>query len=132
MIAYTKGYKYQLAEPYKAKTGITGFSASAKWIELYEDGTLLLDTGFAWDGSSGPTWDNNKDKQPSAEHDAFCRLIRFGLLPESLKDAVDQRYHDKCIEDGMWKIKAGWRLKALQKVSSYIKPSSRKKIYYAP
>jgi len=132
VIAYTKGYKYQLAEPYEAMTGITGYSAAAKWIELYNSGRLCLDTGFAWDGSSGPTWDNNADKQSSAEHDAFCRLIRFGLLPVSLKKAVDQRYHDKCIEDGMWKIKADWRLKALQSVSSYVRPSSRKKICYAP
>jgi len=132
MIAYIKGYKYQLAEPYTAMTGIKGYRVSDRWIELYEDGKLVLDTGFAWDGSSGPTWDNNTDKQSSAEHDAFCRLIRFGKLPRKLKAAVDKRYYNKCIEDGMWKIKAGWRYKALQKVGSYVLPSSRKKIHYAP
>jgi hypothetical protein len=132
MITYIKGMKYQLYEEYTAKTPIIEHEAKTTWIQLKEDGTLILAIGYAWDGSSGPTIDTKTGMQASAEHDAFCKLVRYGLLPDSLEKDIDQRYYDKCIEDKMWKLKAKWRYKALKKVSSYFKPSSRKRVYRAP
>lgn len=135
MIAYRKNAKLQLIEEYQAVTPIIGFNVESKdkWIKLEEDGTLTLRLGYAWDGSSGPTWDTKTCKQASAEHDAFYKLMRWELIPRTLKDKADQRYCDKCIEDGMWKIKARNRLYWLKKrgLPSTL-PSRRQKAYYAP
>jgi hypothetical protein len=134
MIAYKKGFKYQICEEYRANVGIVGYDVKSKdgWVRLKPDGELILKNGFGWDGSSGPTWDNNHDKQSSAEHDALCKLVRWGLLPSFLLHQINERYRDRCIEDGMWKAKARLRFWVLEKCDFYIKPSSRQKIYYAP
>jgi len=134
MITYKKGLKYQIVgEPYIAKTLISGFEVAIPWIKLERDGTLTLFPGYAWDGSSGPTWDSSKDKQASAEHDAFYKLIRLGHLPHSLKSDIDKRYRDKCIEDGIFPIQANIRYWALRHWGDpSTRPSRRQATYYAP
>jgi hypothetical protein len=134
MICYRKGLKYQIVnEPYIAKTPIVGYDINIRWIRLHPDGTLILDIGYGWDGSSGPTINSSKDKQASAEHDAFYKLIRLELLPKSIKDLADQRYMDKCIEDGLLKARARIRYSILEKFGDpSTRPSRRQRIYYAP
>ena len=130
---YQKGFKYQLTEDYRVLTSITGYDIDITWIKLEPDGYLTLKLGFAWDGSSGPTWDTKTCKRSSAEHDAFCRLMVYKLIPRKLKNKIDKIYYNKCIKDGMWKIKAWWRYKALEKTGEiYVKPKNRKKIYEVP
>ena len=129
---YIKGFKYQLNEEYVSYTGIIGYEAETTWIRLEEDGRLILRLGYAWNGSNF-VWDTKSSQQASGEHDAFYKLMRFLLLPKSIRELADKRYKDKCIEDGMWIWRANLRYKALIKAgSSGILPSNRQKIYYAP
>jgi len=133
MISYRKGFKNQLSETYTILTPIVGYDIDTTWIKLESNGRLTLRRGFAWDGSSGPTIDTKTCKRASAEHDAFYRLMRYGELPGSLRKQVDKFYHQKCLEDGMWKIKAWWRYRILRKAgksSTLVK--NKKKIYKAP
>ena len=141
MIKYKKGFKYQLTKEYRENVGISakhpcyiGYAVESNdgWIRLKDDGTLILRRGYGWDGSSGPTWDTNTCMQASAEHDALCKLVRWGILPMSLLPQIDQRYSDKCDEDGMWKPKRKLRHWVLTKLKFYAKPSARQKIYTAP
>ena len=134
MIEYTKGAKYQTTREYTSHVPILGYDVVSNddWIRLESDGKLTLKRGYAWDGSSGPTIDTKTCMQASAEHDALSKLMRWELLPRSCKEEVDKRYHDKCLEDGMMKVKADLRVWVLRMVHSYVKPSSIKRIYRAP
>jgi len=134
MMEYKKGFKYQLVKEYVENVGILGYDVESNdsWIQLKADGELILRNAYGWDGSSGPTWDTNTCMQASAEHDALCKLIRWGLLPMSLLPKVNQRYSDKCEEDGMWGVKRKLRHWVLNRFNFYAKPSHRQKTYYAP
>jgi len=132
MISYKRGFKYQLEEDYTASTGVLPANyIETKWIILKEDGTLILKKGYAWDGSSG-VFDTKSSQQASAEHDAFYKLMRYGLLSHDVKKSVDKRYRNKCVEDGMWRWRANMRYNALIKIEAYTKSSKKKKIYRLP
>lgn len=133
IMLFKKGFKYQLEEKYSILTPIVGYDIDTTWVRLKPNGKLILREGFAWDGSSGPTIDTKTCKRASAEHDAFYRLMRYNELPRALRKQADILYHDRCLEDGMWKVKAWWRYRALRKagIASTL-PKNRKKIYHVP
>jgi hypothetical protein len=119
MIRYRRipRYKYQLTARYEHQLGFdvaryfpgqSGLVATVPgFIDLYADGRLVIHTGYAWDGASGPTIDTETSKRGSLVHDALYQLIREGLLPRAAKDATDLEFRDLCIDDGMWE----WRAK---------------------
>jgi len=133
-ISYKGGFKYQLAEPYEVETGITGYTnAKTKWFFLSPTGCLTINSGYAWDGPSGPTIDSKNFMRGSLEHDVLYQAIRLGLLPARFKAIADQRLKTVCLEDGMSKIRAWWVVKGLEiggRKSTL--PSRRQKICYAP
>lgn len=73
--------RIRLTAPLKVKTRVGGHQVSFEPITLEKDGTLILDTGYEWDGASGPTWDTECTMRGSAVHDAFYRLMSEGKLP---------------------------------------------------
>jgi hypothetical protein len=109
-IRFARGYKYQLRAGHSAvlpeladpqrKPINTG------WLELDPDGTLRVFAGYAWDGASGPTYDSRSSMRPSLYHDIGYQLIRLGLLPHSMRAAIDSMFRRVCKEDGMWSIRA--------------------------
>ena len=132
-IAYKAGFKYQLAEPYEAMTGIIGCNASTDYFDLMPTGKLFVHSGYAWDGPSGPTVDTRNFMRGSLEHDVFYQAMRLGLIPKHLKAMADRRLYAVCREDGMSRIRAWWVLKGLEiggRKSTL--PSHRQKIHYAP
>jgi len=107
-IHYREGYKYQLARDYFKKTPICPEEdIITKWWILTKGGLLLLKDGFAWDGASGPTFDTLNSMSSSAEHDAFCKMLRNRTLDyDRWQDRINQFFHDRCVENGMGAIRA--------------------------
>ncbi|MBI3150100.1 MAG: hypothetical protein HYZ17_16470 [Betaproteobacteria bacterium] len=109
-IHYRGGYKYQLRAAYACVlpelADATRAPIVTDWIELDPDGTLRLRPGYACDGASGPTYDSKSSMRGAFTHDAGYQLIRMGLLPMSLRPAIDRAFRRICKEDGMWSARA--------------------------
>lgn len=115
-IAYKAGYKYQLKNYYAASTGIIPRTEiNTDYISLDFRGVLSISPGYAWDGPSGPTFDTKSFMRGSLEHDAMYQLMRLGLLPQSYREAADQRLRQVCLEDGMWPARAWWVYRTVRK-----------------
>lgn len=75
-ILYKEGYKYQLAEEYTISIPIKPDSnIISDYIDLNNDGELVIKKGYAWDGPSGPTIDSLNFMRGSLVHDALYQLI---------------------------------------------------------
>jgi hypothetical protein len=63
---------------------------------------------YQWDGANG-IWDSPKIMMPSLVHDAFCQHLKNGNLKDTKKIRyfVDCLLYKMCIDNGMWKFKAG-------------------------
>jgi len=107
-ISYRKGYKYQLAKDFVIHTGIKDHPFFIEYIGLCRDGLLLIKTGYAWDGCSGPTRDDKTNMRGGLVHDALYQAIRLGYLPGYHRKTADSLLKRICIEDGMWRIRAWW------------------------
>ena len=107
---YSKGYKYQLEETYIHETGFKlPAPISNKWAGLYTDGKLIIFSGYAWNGASGPTIDTKSFMRGSLVHDALYQFMGEGLLPKTLfKDSADRLLQKICIEDGMNPLRAAY------------------------
>lgn len=105
-IQYKSGFKYQLTRRHIEQTAILPPSKIVTdYITLGVDGTLEIERGYAWDGSSGPTIDSKSSMRGSLGHDAKYQLIRLGLLDRKWRAVADTEFHQDCLTDGMW----GWR-----------------------
>jgi len=105
-INYRDGYKYQLAAQYSVMTGITGNQVISDFYILAADGNLLIFKGYAWDGCSGPTYDDRTNMRGSLVHDVLYQLMQDGLISSGLKDKADRLFAAICQEDGMSAIRA--------------------------
>lgn len=104
-IFYRAGYKYQLEDPYTVVTGITQ-AASIEFVTLTPDGVLIIESGYTWDGPSGPIPDTDSAMRGSLVHDALYELMRIGGLDRKWRHAADHLLHDICREDGMHALAA--------------------------
>jgi len=123
-VAYFTGHKYILTEDYSHRLSFnTGARVVLGPIELDGD-TLLLRTGFGWDGASGPAVDTKDVLRASAAHDALWDLMKARLLDSELKEDVDREFAAILEEDGMPSFRR-WYLH--QAVSNYgsVSPSDR-------
>lgn len=106
-IRYRKGLKYQLAETYSIKLSFApSCDIKTEWIEFYTTGWLVIKAGYAWDGPSGPTYDDHTNMRGSLVHDALYQLMRLGLLGETYRIHADKAFRRICLEDGMSAIRA--------------------------
>ena len=113
-IAYKKGYKYQLNADAVFYVDIyPRYDIITKFIELTTEGKLTIKDGYAWDGPSGPTIDTKNFMRGSLVHDALYQLMRMRKISLKYKELADVKLKDICLEDGMWKIRAGWVYKGL-------------------
>jgi hypothetical protein len=101
-------YKYELAEDYTHDTELRGFDIEVPFIRLHPDGQLVLQTGYSWDGASGPSLDTDTFVRGSLVHDALYQLIKLGALPPSTRAAADRLLHATARADGMWAPRAAW------------------------
>lgn len=109
-ITYKSGYKYQLKEPYSVTIPIKPTAGIAsEFISLSADGTLSINSGYAWDGPSGPTIDTLNFMRGSLVHDALYQLMRErGLDADFHREAADRLLQQHCKEDGMSSVRAWW------------------------
>lgn len=132
-IEYKSGYKYQLVTEYRCKTQIYPEKLiHTLYIDLSMAGVRTIRAGYAWDGSSGPTWDTKTLMRASLGHDADCQLLRQGYLDLRWLEQIDKEYRLICLEDGMISLRAWAHYTTLNKIDSYAKPASKKKIHFAP
>lgn len=134
LIKYKKGFKYQLAEQCITIIGIfPKEDIETRFIVLRKNGFLLIETGYAWDGPSGPTIDTSNFMKASLIHDALYQLIRQGHLSFSYRGIADKELHRICLEDGMCKFRANYIYKAVCKHGGpSASPNNIKKVYTAP
>ena len=110
---YRKGYKYQLAEDESIQTTIYGYNIITEFIVLTPGGLLTIKRGYAWDGCSGPTYDDDTNMTAGLIHDALYQLLRMGFIPDEYRETADRMLRDICIKNGMWKIRAWYYLEGV-------------------
>lgn len=119
-IKYREGYKYQLAEDYFCETRIRPpEDIVTDYIILRTNGIMIIKKGYAWDGCSGPTYDDDTNMRGGLGHDAKYQLMRMGLLPQSCRVIADQELREECIQDGMWRIRAWYYFKGVDHFAAY-------------
>lgn len=131
---YRKGYKYQLVSNVYCDIPIyPEDDIKTEYIYLGKKGTLIIWTGYAWDGASGPTIDDNTNMRASLVHDALYQLMRQGLLGPEHRKAADDVFYLICLECGMSKVRAKYYYWSVRKfAASAADPKNRKKICEAP
>ena len=117
-ITYRDGYKYQLVEDYTLKAcGLEPLPGpiSTPYIQITDQGALIISKGYAWDGPSGPTIDTKNFMRGSLVHDALYQLMRAKALDhETYREQADRLLRDICIEDGMTTVRAAWVYQAVR------------------
>lgn len=112
-IKYQEGFKYQLFDDFTIKIPIIGYDIEHSFIRLSPDGFLVIHRGFAWDGPSGPTFDDKTNLRSSLVHDVIYELIRHRLLPLIYKHTADEIFHVICKKDKMPWWRAAYYLLAV-------------------
>lgn len=131
---YVDGYKYQSRNDmiyqvfiYPKEDIITDI------IVLRKDGWLWVSKYFAWDGCSGPTWDDSKNMRGGHAHDALAALMRMGLLPMSHIYETNDVIKNLMIKDGASHFRARAYELALDHVpKTWANPKHARKIKIAP
>ncbi|MBK1876564.1 hypothetical protein [Pelagicoccus mobilis] len=96
--------KYQIGEPYIHQLSFDSqHELEFEHIHLSGD-QLTLQSGFSWDGASGPGIDTPKVLRGTAIHDALYNLIRAGQLDiDPFKAHADSEFIKILEEDGVSK-----------------------------
>ncbi len=134
-IRYRSDYKYQLAEDYKIVVPIKPKSnIHTEFIDLDVSGNLLIRSGYAWDGPSGPVIDTKENMRGSLVHDALYQLMRQDKIKSRThRKAADQVFKDICKKDGVSNFRASAYYKTLQKFGKpAASPEEKKKVFEAP
>lgn len=134
-IAYTEGYKYQLSSDVRIHISeLKPYGGiSTKYFAILPGAILLIRSGYAWDGASGPTWDSKCSMRGSLVHDALYQLMRRDLISRDFRKVADKLIYEICIQDGMNRVRAKAWLWALRKFAgSCVLPSKRRLVQFAP
>lgn len=117
MIHYKKGYKYQLAGNHIYHVDIKpAESIFAGFVKLNVSGVLWIKSGYAWDGCSGPTWDDKHNMRGGLIHDALYQLMRLGVLSQDYKESADRELQKAMIEDGALRVRAYYYYRAVRRL----------------
>ncbi len=115
VIRYKQQGGYQLAERHAVQTPLRPEKVvreSDGYCLLTQDGKLHIEAGYVWDGpSTGPFKKFSATKTfmtPSLEHDAMHQLARQNEWFRKFKDQFDDFLYTRCIEKGMWSLRAKW------------------------
>lgn len=128
-VYYKTGYRHQLEKEYEqwvAKDGIFPVNGPGgnKFVWLTIDGRLIIREGYAWDGASGPAYNDKAFVRPSLVHDAICQLWALGIIDDAGRSAGDKLLgrmlrNDMLTISGRYQyLPARWTLQAL----SYVRP----------
>lgn len=129
---YKSGYKYQLDQDFIIQlTHLRPLGAIVtKYIRLDCDGLLAVRAGYAWDGCSGPTWDDKTNHVASLAHDALYQLIRMEMLEHKEWKASDQEFDIIAAQYKMNKLRRWYYQKGLRLANgSAADPKNKKKVH---
>ena len=108
-------YKYRTAEDYRVQTSITPpVTIDTEYIKLDASGWMLIKSGYAWDGPSGPTIDTDDFMTGSLVHDAFYQLIREGHLSREYGHKANVLLREICLKAGMSRFRACYVYKSVE------------------
>lgn len=110
-----KNYKYRLAKTFVVQTPIKNKGFKHELFVLKDNGSLIINFGYLWDGVSGPTWDTETTMIAGLIHDAFYQAIRLGLINLTVKDMVDLFFHTTMLKEGVWITRAWFFYQAVKK-----------------
>ena len=134
-LLFTKdNYKYQARSYAVYRTAVyPRENIITDLVVLRTDGWLYVSKYFAWDGASGPTWDDSTNMRASQGHDALYMLMRLGLLDPAWRPAADNFLRDQMIKDGAWRFRADYYRWAVDNFAAkHADPKSQKKVYSTP
>lgn len=133
-IYYQKGFKYQLTRDYHAVTRIRlSVIVETMFIRLDPEGNLTVKAGYAWDGPSGPTFDDHTNMRGSLAHDAKYQLMRLRLIGPECRKVADEELRADCLEDGMNRTRADlWEIGVEDFAASAADPKNAKPVFVAP
>lgn len=102
--------RYRTTCDHQVMTEIVGAPAVCllAGIRLYSDGWLVIQTGYVWDGPSGPSFHTANFMRGSLYHDALYDLMKQGLLSKEWRKAADDLLVSVCAEDGMVAPRRAW------------------------
>lgn len=95
---FTGIYKYKLLEDIECNLDYDFPPISFKWFNV-SNGKIIVTTGYAWDGGSGPVFDTKSVLLPSLIHDCFYQAIRLRLLPNSYRKLADLQFKKLLIKN---------------------------------
>jgi hypothetical protein len=138
---YRAGYKYQLAT--KERFSNTGVKPpcvlQTRWLRLYPNGLLEIESGYCWDGASGPAIDTGfsgllaNSMRASLAHDALYQLMRLKLLDRIWREEADLYLDAILKKDGMGFLRRWYWLKGVRLFAAgAAKPGTAKPILLAP
>ncbi|HUS49701.1 MAG TPA: DUF1353 domain-containing protein [Candidatus Paceibacterota bacterium] len=120
-------YKYKLIkdEVFVLDDNI-GHKFENEFFKIFYD-SIIVKSGYAWDGASGFTIDTKNSMRASLIHDVFYQCLREEILPLSLKEYADSLFKKILIQDGMNKIRANiWYIAVKRFGENSVKPSNFK------
>jgi len=122
-----KRYKYRLLkDEFFILNENIGYKFENKFLKIFYD-SILVRSGYAWDGASGFTIDTKNSMRASLIHDVFYQCLREEILPLSLKEYADSLFKKILIEDGMNSVRANiWYLAVKSFGKNSVKPSNFK------
>ena len=120
---FRKGYKYQLAEDWVTPLHNQFLPDFEHPYFSIRDGFLTAHKGYAWDGASGPTIDNDpKTAAPSLFHDICYQLMRLRVIPKEELDDFrkdsDEEFYNMLRRRGFWWFRAKYWFYGLRKFGS--------------
>jgi len=133
-LLYAKGFKYQSRREMVYQTEITpDEDIITDFVILRTDGWMWVSKYFAWDGCSGPTYDDNTNMRAGHCHDALYYLFRNANLALKWRPKADSNLHRIMKEDGALHCRANYYRWAVENFArSSADPSSAKKVLAAP
>ena len=134
LLYYVDGYKYQSRSDMVFHAFVyPDHNIVTDLIILRKDGWMWISKYFAWDGASGPTWDDSTNIRASLPHDAFGALFRMGLLDLRWLPASGDLLHRLMIEDGAAKIRADYYRYAVNDIyTGWADQNSARKMMVSP
>jgi hypothetical protein len=130
MIKYKKGFKYQLAQNYCISIQVVKCKYLGQFLELTENGLLIIKKGYAWDGCSGPTLDDKTNMEASLVHDALYQLMRLEIIPHKYRLYADNLFRSLCKKHGMRKFRLWYYYKGVRWFANKAsKAISKRKVY---
>lgn len=106
-------WKYRLTADLHLSTSVRGVSCKTEYITIWDDGRLILKTGYAWDGATCCP-DVPEIMRGSAGHDALYQLLSIGAIPKQKRLNADSDLYRWCKEDGMAEVLANAVLSAVR------------------